>query len=400
MRIIYLGLSVPNLDDYLMMMTDLMMEFQKAGHDIVLVGPSYDDTKLGLQIERGVKVVRVPTMKLFNVGKIQKGIANLLLPYQYKKALKKSGVDLNFDLVIMPTPPITLAALANWLKKKYHSKVYLILRDIFPQNAVDLKMMRKGSPAYRYFRNMEKKLYRVSDSIGCMSPKNIEFVLQHNPEINQDKLHLLPNWSTYYPILSEERVVKIKKDYGLQDKFIVMFGGNIGRPQKMENVVALAKACKDINDIFFFIIGGGTEKENLENLLAKEQLDNIKLQGFLSKKEYAEVLQIADVGLISLSEEFTIPNYPSKSIAYFNAKKPILASLDLNTDFGTQMEEIGAGLWAEAGKTEKLKALLIQLYNNTELRKKMGENGHSYMVDNLLTPKAYQTIINRPEIGA
>ncbi|MBT8185876.1 MAG: glycosyltransferase family 4 protein, partial [Eudoraea sp.] len=267
-------------------------------------------------------------------------------------------------------------------------------------NAVDLKMMRKGSLIYRYFRNMEKKLYRISDSIGCMSPGNIEFVIRHNPEVEQKKLHLLPNWAAYYPMLTAEQVSKIRYDYGLKDKFIVMFGGNIGKPQKMENVVALAKACKDFEDIFFLIIGGGTEKEHLENLLEQEQLKNIRLQGFLSKKEYAEVLQIADVGLISLSEEFTIPNYPSKSIAYFNAKKPILASVDLNTDFGKQMEEIGAGLWAEAGKTAKLKELLLHLYKNPDLREEMGEKGHSYMVDNLLTSKAYQTIICRPEIGA
>ncbi len=95
-------------------------------------------------------------MKLFNVGLLQKGLANLLLPFQYKKALKRSGLNLNYDLVIMPTPPITLAFLAKWFKRYYRSKIYLILRDIFPQNAVDLKMMSNKSLVYKYFRKKEK----------------------------------------------------------------------------------------------------------------------------------------------------------------------------------------------------------------------------------------------------
>lgn len=395
MRIIYLGLAVPNMDEYHNMFTELVAEFRDNGHDITVVAPSYDANIEGLQVEDGIPILRVPTMKMFRVGKIQKGLATLLLPYQYKRALKKAKIDLNFDLVMMPTPPITLVDVASWIKRKYGAKMYLVLRDIFPQNAVDLQMMSPNGVAYSYFRKKEKEMYQTSDYIGCMSPGNIEYVKKHNPDQDPSKLHLLPNWTPLKPNLEQSEINRIKDQYGLTDKFIVMFGGNIGRPQKMENIVALAKSCAAMKDIFFLIIGGGNEKENLNRMILKEKLDNIKVKDYLTREEYFKVLQIADVGLISLSEDFTIPNIPSKSLVYYNAKVPILASIDVNTDFGPHLEEIGAGLWAEAGKTELLKEKLLQLYRNPEKRKEMGENGYHHLKNNLLVSMAYKNIMSQ-----
>jgi len=397
MRVLYLGLTVPNLNEYHNMFTELMVAFHKDGHEVMIVGPTYDEEINGIQVEDGISVLRVPTMKLFNVGKFQKGIANLLLPYQYKRALKKNKVNLDFDLIIMPTPPITLTDVAFWLKKKKGSRVYLVLRDIFPQNAVDLKMMRKGGPAYFFFRRKEKKMYCVSDHIGCMSQKNIEFVKKHNPEVAVEKLHLLPNWGLLKSLQSVEEKLGIRKEYGLLNKFVVMFGGNIGKPQKMENIVALAKSCEDIPDIQFLILGGGNEKNTLEQMISAENIGNVTLHGFLSRDNFFKVLQSADVGLVTLSEDFTIPNIPSKAFAYYNAKIPILASVDKNTDFGSILEEIDAGVWAEAGKTAELKKKLLQLYNDTEKRQRMGQNGYDYMKANLQTSTAYLRVVK--EIG-
>jgi glycosyltransferase involved in cell wall biosynthesis len=395
MRVLYLGLAVPNMNEYHNMFTDMMVEFKKQGHEIVVVGPTVNDDEVGLQIEDNIQVLRVPTMKLFGVGKFAKGVANILLPYQYKKALKKSGLDLNFELVMMPTPPITLASTASWLKKKYGSKFYLILRDIFPQNAVDLSMMAEGGMIFNYFRKKEIQMYKNADSIGCMSQGNIDFVVKQNPKMDASKLHLLPNWSRLLPLSSQEKIQNLKKQLELEDKFVVLFGGNIGRPQKMENIVALAKSCQDVKDMFFLIIGFGNEKENLKKRIASEGIGNIKLMDSLSRADYFDALQIAEVGLISLSEEFTIPNIPSKALVYYNTKKPILAAIDTNTDFGKILEDANCGLWAESNNTPLLKEKLLSLYNDDEKRKQMGENGYNYLKNELLTDMAYKTIIEK-----
>lgn len=363
------------------------------GNDVLVVAPANEKTTVGLVIESGIKVLRVHTHKLFGVNMIRKGIANIMLPYQYKRALKKIDADLNFDLIITPTPPITLYAIVTWLKKKSNAKVYVILRDIFPQNAVDLDLIREDGPIHKYFRENEKKLYAIADRIGCMSQGNIDYVKRHNPTLDPGKLHLLPNWTNPLPLMPKTENDELKKKEGITGKFIVIFGGNIGLPQKMENIVDLAIACKDQPDILFLIMGSGTAYSNLKKLVAEKKVTNMQLGGKLNQQEYFKFLQMADVGLISLSEKFTIPNIPSKALTYYNAKKPILASIDLNTDFGRDLEKINAGLWAEAGKTDKLKEKLMQLYHNGPLRKEMGENGYTYLQNELLCEKAYETIM-------
>ena len=128
-----------------------MEEFRNQGHEVFVVAPAVNEKETGLIIEEGIHVIRVKTLPLLNVNPIQKGMANVLLPYQYKKAIKKYFKSDSLDLIIMPTPPISLVAVANWLKKKYKSKLYLILRDIFPQNAVDLGMIKKEGLLYNFF---------------------------------------------------------------------------------------------------------------------------------------------------------------------------------------------------------------------------------------------------------
>tara|TARA_R110002012_G_scaffold60400_5_gene158169 strand:- start:11855 stop:13048 length:1194 start_codon:yes stop_codon:yes gene_type:complete len=391
-KVVFLALGYPNVAKSTILYTDLMQEFGAQGHDVLVVAPAYETGNYGCRVEGKVKVLRVKTLPLFKVGAIKKGIANLLLPYQYKRAIKKNG-DLDFDLVILPTPPITLFSVASWLKAKTKAKTYLILRDIFPQNAIDLKMMKEDGLLHRYFRKQELKLYQLADTIGCMSKANVTYVQEHNPTLDRSKLHLLPNWEKIPAPVSKDGIQEVSAKLGISDKFMAIFGGNLGKPQQLENIVRLAQSCKDIDDIFFLILGSGTESERVRQMIAKENLSNIKLVDRVPKKEYVQILAAADVGLISLHEEFTIPNFPSKVLTYFGLKKPVLASLDLSTDFGQMLEETKSGLWSQAGDIEAFKGNLLWLYNNRKQAIEMGQNGYSYMKSHLTPEKAYTTIM-------
>jgi glycosyltransferase involved in cell wall biosynthesis len=392
-NILFLALGYPNADKTTNIYTDLIKEFHSQGHPVMVLAPALKKNDEGLRLEAGIQVLRVPTLKLFKTNIIQKGLANILLPYQYKKALKKNNIALNFDLILITTPPITLSNLAGWIKKKTEAKVYLILRDIFPQNAVDLKIIRPSGLVHSFFRKKELELYNIADNIGCMSPANINYIKKHNPKLDSHKLHLLPNWENLPDPITKQSSESIKEKYGLKNKFVVIFGGNLGKPQKMENIIRLAEKCTEIDDLVFFIIGDGTEKEKLMQLLAELKLPNVILENKIPRKEYNELLNAADIGLISLNEDFTIPNFPSKLLSYMGSKKAVLASIDLQTDFGLILEEINAGVWAEAGNTEQLKEKLLLLYNSSSLREQMGNNGYNHMISNLLPKHAYSKIM-------
>lgn len=391
-KVIFVALGFPNIEKRRFLYSSLMMEFQRRGHDVFVIAADDDRKHPEIVVEKGIKILRVPSLNLFVKSKLLKGISNVLLPYLYKRALIKHRIKLDFDLILMPTPPITLIDVVLWIKKKSKGKLYLILRDIFPQNAVDLKMMNPNSFIHSFFRKKEVKLYEASDKIGCMSQANIDFVKKNNPELDTGKLHLLPNWADLDEI-DEVDLNATKQQYGLQDKIVAIFGGNMGKPQKLENIVNLAKKCQGIEDLVFFLVGKGTEKERIFKMVKDFGLKNIILRDSLPKNEYNNILRIADIGLISLSEDFTIPNYPSKVLAYYQFKKPVLASVDLNTDFGIMQEKIKCGYWSEAGNVEVFKENLLKLYHNKKLREELGKNGYNYLKSHLTTEIAYETIM-------
>ncbi|NAY91221.1 glycosyltransferase [Muricauda sp. JGD-17] len=390
-KVIFIALGFPNPEKRRFLYSNLMLEFSKMGHDVFVIAADDEGKQSKIYHESGLKILRVPSLKLFGTGNLIKGFSNLLLPYLYKRALRRHKIPLDFDVIIMPTPPITLIDVAFWLKKKSKGKLYLILRDIFPQNAVDLKMMKPNGFIHSFFRKKEIKLYKACDSIGCMSPANVEYVKKHNPYLDPSKLHLLPNWADPQEIV-EVDVEATRQKYGLQNKFIAIFGGNMGLPQKLENIIELAKNCQEIKNLVFFLVGKGTEQKRIAKMVSDLNLNNVIMKDLLPKKEYNDIVLLSDIGLISLSEDFTIPNYPSKVLSYYQFKKPVLASVDLNTDFGRMQEEIGCGLWSEAGDTASLKKNLLKLYNDKKLRDRLGQNGYDYMVNNLTPAHAFDIV--------
>jgi len=151
-KVIFVALSFPNVDKSRFLYSSLMLEFQKQGHEVFVIAADDKRRKSEIVEEGGLRILRVPSIILFGNNKIIKGLSNILLPSLYKRALKRHKIKLDFDLILMPTPPITLIDVVLWIKKKSQGKLYLILRDIFPQNAVDLKMMKENGFIHSFFR--------------------------------------------------------------------------------------------------------------------------------------------------------------------------------------------------------------------------------------------------------
>lgn len=388
MKILFLMFSFPDMDKSFNMYTSLVCEFSMGGHEVFVVAPGQEKT--GIKIEAGIKVLRVKTLPIKNVTNVIKGISNLILPFQYEIAINRFYQTDKVDLIVIPTPPITLVNLTSKLKKKLKSKVYLILRDIFPQNAVDMGFLSRYSLIYKYFRRLEKKLYDVSDYIGCMSQGNIEYVKAHN-DFAYHKLHILRNFQKKYDLNIPVRA-ELKIKYNLNNKFVVIFGGNIGKPQQLENIIELANRCKKYEDVVFLILGEGNHKKNLELLINMNDVKNIQALDTIPKQDYQDLLRQCDLGLISLHEDFTIPNIPSKSLDYFNVGIPVLASIDKSTDYGKILDEAVAGLWSYAGHHDHFMRNFELLYRDSTIRKRMGRNGRLYY-ERFLTPNVVYNIM-------
>jgi glycosyltransferase involved in cell wall biosynthesis len=392
MKVLFLMFVFYDMNQSFNMYTSLVEEFKKNGHDVYIVAPHTDGSPTGIRKEKGIDILRVKTLPIKNVSNYLKGISNLLLPSQFKRALRKYYSNIKFDLVIIPTPPITLVDLSASLKVKHQTKVYLMLRDIFPQNAVDLGFIKKNGIIYKYFRSKEKKLYKTADHIGCMSQGNIDYVLNHNTGLSPHKFHILENFQYIYQGFGTQ-ISELRTKYGIDGKFVVIFGGNMGKPQQLENVLELAKRCMHYPDVIFLLLGDGIMMQRLAKKVEELNITNIRIKGKISKKEYQDLLTVCDIGLISLNEKFTVPNIPSKSLDYFNVGLPILASIDRSTDYNKVLDDTQSGLWSYAGDHDQFKRNFDLLYHNSTLRKSMGANGQRYH-RNMLTPEiAYQKIM-------
>jgi len=394
MKILLLLISFPDISKHSGIYSDLFEEFIAQGHEVKVVAPSLNGKTTCITKECGHDIIRVKTFPLFSKNIFIKGIANLCLSFQYRKAIKRFLKNEKFDLVLMPTPPINLVAVAKWAKKYYDAKFYLMLKDIFPQNAVDLGIINKKGIFYHYFRRKEIDLYTATDFIGCMSQGNVDYVRKHNSFLNKSKVHILRNSQKSNPI--PEKDVELEEKYGLKGKFTIVFGGNMGLPQQVENIVDFARCCQEkYDDVQFLLIGKGTQMTRIKKLVDDAGVKNIIFKDFLPRSEYLKVVSQCQLGLISLNKKFTIPNIPSKTMAYFNVKLPVMAFIDSNTDFGEILQKNELGYYANAGDMNEMLNIFDKLYSSPELRKKMGENGKKYL-EKLLSPAvAVHTIVGK-----
>ena len=383
---------------------DLMRKFRDEGHQVYIVSPV--ERRLGqntsLIESEGVKILNVKTLNIQKTNVIEKGIGTLLLECQYKVAIKKYLGDIKFDLITYSTPPITFTNVVKYLKRQNPQAItYLQLKDIFPQNAVDIRMFGEKSVFNWYFRRKEKALYKVSDYIGCMSPANVQFVLEHNSEIDASRVEVAPNSIELKEKKYEDGQEKaeryyIRKKYDLPtDKPIIIYGGNLGKPQGIDYLIKCLEANKQRLDCYFVVVGNGTEYNKIDDWYRANKGNNVRLMQRLPKEDYEMLVKHCDIGLIFLDHRFKIPNYPSRLLAYLQYKIPIICATDPNTDIGRIAEENGYGYWCESVKPEDFTALVDKMLASD--RKAMGEKGYEFLKENYLVEHTYNAIMRHFE---
>jgi glycosyltransferase involved in cell wall biosynthesis len=392
MNILFLTISYPNTHDDHNMYTDLAQEFHSQGHKVRVATllEAREGGRTYLATEHGIEVLRIRSGNFFKVSPLEKGLTMMRLARDFTNAILEHFSSDPIDLVIYPTPPITLGPVVKRLKRYFGCRTYLILRDIFPQNAHDLGLM-DNCILFRYFRQMEKTLYDLSDLIGCMSEGNIKYVKTHNA-VDHGKLHLLYNWK-------HEDLPDFGYSATLRDnkQVTAVFGGNLGMAQELDFLMDLIRLYRSRRDVRFLIAGDGTERERLKDTIEREGLDNVELLRRMPRRAYGGLLLKADIGLVTLDRRFTIPNFPSKTLSYFEAGLPVVAATDKHTDFGKFLSDVGAGLCSVTGDLEALSNNFEMLVRNPELRREMGSCGRQFFIDNLTVETAYQTIVDQVE---
>lgn len=400
MNVLFLTLFEINSIENKGIYEDLLREFVKNKHHVFIVSPT--ERRNGEQThiikQKGCRILKVRTGNIQKTNIIEKGISTVLLEHQFINAIKRCFRKVKFDLVLYSTPPITLAGAVEYVKKRDGAKTYLLLKDIFPQNAVDIGMMSKTGikgVLYKFFRSKEKKLYALSDHIGCMSQANVEYVLKHNPETEKSRVEVCPNSTEVVDMsVSDKERRLMRQKYGIPiDKTVFVYGGNLGKPQGIPFLIKCLKSQKNNENAFFLIVGSGTEYGVIEEYINKDKPENVKLMSRLQKEDYDAMASSCDVGMIFLDHRFTIPNFPSRLLSYMQAKMPVLAVTDPNTDIGQVIVDGGFGWWCESNDVKVFGEMIEEACMAD--KDKMGKNAWEYLKQEYTAEKGYQIIMEK-----
>ncbi len=432
--------------------TDFLRKFRDEGHNVYVVSPR--ERRMGLPTslkeQDGIRILGVRTLNVTRANVVEKGLGQVSIELLFKRAIRRYFRGVKFDIIAYATPPITLVGAIKYVKcLNPEAMTYLLLKDIFPQNAVDLGMLVDSLELrayslekwpvrlvkyllYRSFRRKEKELYRISDWIGCMSPANVKYVIEHNPEVDPGKVEVCPN-TFAVPAKSlelraeslenendNENFVAIRQKYGLPvDKPVFFYGGNLGQPQGIPFLIKCLDANRSREDCHFLIVGDGTyypllhkwfeslklraygledggENGKDSQLSALSYKPNITVMKRLPKEDYDTLARSCDVGLIFLDYRFTIPNYPSRLLSCLTQHKPIIACTDPNCDTGTIAEANGYGFWCPSNSVEAFTAAVDKMLAS-DIRQ-MGENGYKFFLENYTVQNTYDTIMKHFQI--
>ncbi|MGJ7910832.1 glycosyltransferase family 4 protein [Neobacillus sp. LXY-1] len=395
MRVLYIATSFPEPEKGATIYTDLAEALYEAGHEVTVAvsEQARNKQKTEMKKERGFDVLRIVTGNYYDVGLIEKGITTLKIPILMKQGITKYLGNKEFDLILFEAPPVTNAGLVAWAKKKYNCPSYLMLKDIFPQNAVDLGIIKNNSLVYKYFLSKEKRLYRTADIIGSMSAANMDYILKHNPWLDSGKVEIFPNTKKITTLYKTNKLIMRNKFNIPDDACVFVFGGNMGKPQYIDLLCSAVKECKNEKGVFFLFIGRGTERYKLEKTIREYNIKNALAIENLPRIEYEQIIKECDVGLIILDPRFTIPNYPSRILSYMEYSKPVLAATDRVSDLKDLIEEVQCGEWVWSGDTSAFISKIKEMSKMNELQIK-GINGRKY-IEKYLTVENSVDLLNK-----
>jgi glycosyltransferase involved in cell wall biosynthesis len=384
------------IDDYLpdstrvgaKMMHDLCIEFIRRGHEVTVISPQSYSNNVQVMTIDGVQVRRFPSGSVKNVSKIKRAINESMLSWRAWHSDKYFFRSIHHDFIIYYSPCIFWGPLIGRLKKTWGVKSFLVLRDFFPQWAIDIGMLREGTLITRYFRSCEAVSYSQADVIGIQSPNNLKAFQDKNPSIN--KLNLLYNWA-------DDRRGQIRKksfrtQLGLEEKIIFFYGGAITKQQDIPNLLRLAKFLREESDAHFLIVGEGYDLSNVRAIVEKEKLANVTIHPPVDQGTFRDLLAEVDIGLFSLAQCHSTHNFPGKVLGYLVQGLPVLGSVNPGNDLETVINEAGAGFVAINGEDEKLGRAAFHLLRDESARHHAGRAARDLLISKFSVASAANII--------
>lgn len=369
---------------------DLGRNLAQKGHDVTVLTsfPSYhvvakiDSYKGSRFMEEqlnGMKVLRVKVPRFPQYIPVGRGLWQFSVAYFFSRALKRI---VKHDIALIYSPPLPLGLTGMSLLKRYGTPFILNVQDVFPQSAIDLKLL-KNKTLIRVFEYLEKRIYRHAKCITVHSCDNQKHV--QSAGVDAGKVAIIPNWIDTEYLKPGPKQNSFSDEHGLQNKFIVSFAGIIGYSQDIDVILNAAELIREKEEILFLIAGDGVEKKRLVLKAKNLGLNNVLFLPMQLRNVYSQILHSSDICLSTLKGVVTSSPIPSKILSIMAAGKPLIACMNLNSSASNMVEDAQCGFVLPAGDYKGFADGILRLYNSPELCDNYGSNGREYCVERFST---------------
>lgn len=347
---------------------DLSREFVRQGHELTVLLPSADLTK-PWQTEQmeDVRILRLKAPRTKDVNYVRRTIAEFLMPFAMRRGLRVSPLaNQRWDGIVWYSPSIFHGPLAWSLKKASGCKGYLIVRDIFPEWAVDMGLMGRGLP-YRFFNAVARFQYSVADVVGVQTPGNISYFESWRQGPGR-KLEVLQNW------LDKPAQVRCPirvNETSLAGRKVFVYAGNMGVAQGMDILLDLAEKLSSRSDIGFLFVGRGSDAQRLKNSARARDLANVLFFDEIHPDEIPDLYAQCSAGIVALDPRHKSHNIPGKFLTYMQCGLPVLANVNAGNDLVKMIRDRQVGQVCESNQLNELidltQKVLEQINSDTEL---------------------------------
>ena len=337
---------------------DLSREFVRQGHEVtVMVASPELPLSWRMEVANGVRILRLRTPKTKDVSYFRRTLGELAMPFAMLRNLKRSPyAHETWDAVVWYSPTIFLGPLAKALKSRSGCPGYLIIRDIFPEWALDMGLMGRGLP-YRFFRAVARYQYAAADVIGVQTPGNLAY-FSPTSLAGTAKLEVLHNWLSESPDISCS--IKVANTH-LRGRKIFVYAGNMGIAQGMGILLELAAHLKHRTDIGFIFVGRGSDAPRLRDDAETRKLDNVIFYDEIDPDEIAGLYCQCHIGLVALDPRHKTHNIPGKFLSYMQSSLPVLACVNEGNDLVELIENRSVGKACTDSSALTLSRLAVEL---------------------------------------
>ena len=355
-------------------LTELAEDFVEYGLevDVLTTKNAYREEKQDLgkyEIYRGINIKRVFSTEGNRDSKIRRLLNYITFTTSvfFNLLFKK-----NYDKILFVSNP-PLVPFIGYLIKKLRGKNYIYLvHDIYPDVAEKLGVIKKGSIISKVMNYMNKKIYTNAERIIALG-KDMKRVIA-DKGVDEEKIEIVTNWADSRVNYEKEVDKNFYKKYRLENKFNILYTGNISKVHAIDTIVEVAKILKNEEDIMFTFVGDGNRKQDLIKLKEKEDLRNIQLENYMFGEEYNNLLNCANLFITTLQQGIEGLGVPSKTYTYMSVAKPLIAIMSENSEIGSMVNQYNLGKQFNNKEYHKIAEFILELKNSNELYNEISKN--------------------------